>query len=778
MTERDPKLKEKHWSPEMELEIQRVWSEEGIYRFSEDSDKPKFSIDTPPPYASGKWHVAAAIHYSQIDMIARTMRMMGYEVYFPLGIDRNGLPVEVETEKKYGIRMFEYPREEFIKLCREFLDEAEKDIVSICRRLGISYTTQDHFQTDSELWRMVTQATFIEVWNKGYVYEDLRPNVYCPRCRTTLADAEIEYSELPTELVYLKFRVEGTEEEVTIATTRPELLPACRAVIYNPGDDRYYWLRGRRLVTPLGDPVPVFEHPSADPEFGTGLMMVCSYGDKVDVQLFRELGLDPKVIVNEDGTLNEAAGDYSGLTIREARERIIGDLTARGLIEKSERITHRTPVCWRCKTPLEIIPMREYYLKQLEFVKELERYLETVKFYPEWSANYWRDWLKSISSDWPISRRRYYATEIPIWYCRNCGKPVLPEPGRYYRPWKEAPPFSECPHCGSSSGFEGETRVFDTWFDSSISPLVYNGYLWNDKLFKKLGPSDLRPQGKDIVRTWLHYTFLRVHQLLGRQAFGHVWLSGMGLDAQGRAMHKSLGNVIYPWPLFEKYGADAVRFFGAAEAHHGSDLRISERKIEGAYKFLQKLWNVARFISQFDEPSGEVELQPTDFWILGMLNRSIERALKGYRNFDFFDPANEVRTFVWEIFAPHYVELVKERAYGINSSDKERDSAIWTLHYVLKAILRLSAPIIPHITDYVWRKIYDGSVHLQSFPEVREDFETDYVRLGEELMEFNSRVWKMKKEANISMKEPIRIEIPKELAPFKEDLIRLHKIVS
>ncbi|MCS7103706.1 MAG: class I tRNA ligase family protein, partial [Candidatus Korarchaeum sp.] len=223
MSEREPRLKEKHWSPEMELEVQSLWSREGLYRFDVNSEKPKFSIDTPPPYASGKWHVAAAIHYSQIDMIARSMRMMGYEVYFPLGIDRNGLPVEVETEKKYGIKMFEYSREDFIRLCKEFLDEAEQDIVSICRRLGISFTTEGYFQTDSDLWRAVTQATFIDAWNKGYIYEDYRPNVYCPRCRTTLADAEVEYKELRTELTYLKFKVEGSNERVTIATTRPEL---------------------------------------------------------------------------------------------------------------------------------------------------------------------------------------------------------------------------------------------------------------------------------------------------------------------------------------------------------------------------------------------------------------------------------------------------------------------------------------------------------------------------------------------------------------------------
>ncbi len=772
-----PKLKEKHWTPDMELEIQEVWEQENTYRFNPESEKPFFSIDTPPPYASGKWHIAAAIHYSQIDMIARTQRMKGYEVYFPFGVDRNGLPVEVETEKRYNIKMLEYPREEFLKLCRDFLDEAEKDILSISRRLGISADFKNYFQTDSDTWRAVTQATFIDAWNKGYVYVDYRPNNYCPRCGTTLADAEVEYRELPTKLVYLKFKIEGTEDSVIVATTRPELLPACKAVIYNPEDERYAWLKGKRLITPLEKHVPVYEHPYDNPEIGNGIVIVCSYGDKMDVQLFRELNLEPIIILNEDGALNEAAGKYAGLTVAEAKELIIKDLANQGYVERVEEIIHRTPVCWRCKTPLEIVPMKEFYLRQVEFVNELESYISRVNFYPEWASNYWRDWLRSISSDWPISRRRYYATEIPVWYCKSCGKAVLPPPGRYYRPWKEDPPFDKCPHCGSADGFEGEKRVFDTWMDSSISPLVYNGYGWNDTLFTKLGSSDLRPQGKDIVRTWLHYTFLRVHQVLGEPAFRHVWISGMGLDSQGRAMHKSLGNIIYPWPMFERYGADAVRFFGASEAHHGSDFRISEAKIEGSFKFLQKLWNVARFISQFEEPSGVEELLPTDLWILGELNKSIERAMTGYNRFDFFDPANEVRTFVWEVFAPHYIELVKARAYGDDVSLNESEAARWTLHYVLKAILRLAAPIIPHITDYIWRSLYSGSVHEELFPEAREDWNTPYLSLGEKLMEFNSLVWKAKKERGLKMRDPISIDIPPELKPFEGDLRRLHNIV-
>ncbi len=773
-----PKISEKHWAPSLELEIQRVWEEEDLYRFDPNSEKPKFSIDTPPPYASGKWHAAAVIHYAQIDMIARTMRMRGYEVYFPWGVDRNGLPVEVETEKKYGIKMSEYPREEFLGLCRKFLDEAEKDILGIGRRLGISADFRNYFQTDSEMWRTQTQATFIEAWRRGLVYEDYRPNNYCPRCGTTLADAEIEYRDMETLLVYLRFREDESGREVLVATTRPELLPACAAVIFNPEDERHAWLRGRRVRTPLGRVIPVAEHPYADPEFGTGLVMVCSYGDKADVRLFRELKLEPTILIDENGKMTEAAGKYAGMTVEEARKVIIRDLEEMGAVARIERLVHRTPVCWRCKTPIEIVPMREYYLRQVDFKDAIrEAVEEQVRFHPNWAIRYLLDWIDSIETDWPISRRRYYATEIPVWYCKSCGKPVLPEPGKYYRPWRDDPPVDRCPHCGSAEGFVGETRVFDTWMDSSISPLVYNGFGWNEKLYSALGTSDIRPQGKDIVRTWLFYTLLRVWHALGKPAFRHIWISGLGLDERGRAMHKSLGNVVYPWPIFEKYGADALRMFGAAEAHHGSDYRISGARIEGAFKFLQKLWNVARFVSSFPMPDERPELRPTDLWILGELNGAVERALRGYEDFDFFPPAREIRHFVWEVFAPHYVELVKSRAYGDVEGEGQR-AAWWTLHTVLRGVLRLAAPIVPHITDVIWRSIYgrEKSVHLQSLPTPNPDWDTEYLRLGQRLMKFNSEVWKFKKERGISLKTEIEYPIPGELEPFRADLVALHRI--
>lgn len=768
-----PKIDVLRWTPKLEEEMLRL--HKGLYKFNPNSGKPLYAIDMPPPYASGRWHIAASIHYTQIDMIARTRRMQGYEVLFPMGIDRNGLPVEVQVERHYNIQMHEYPREKFLKLCREFLDEAEKDILALTKRLALSCDVDNYYQTDSEKWRAITQATFIEHWNKGHIYEDYRPSNYCPRCKTVIADAEIEYKEKKTILAYVRFKVENGED-IVIATTRPELLAGCALIIYNPKDERYKHLNGKNAIVPIyNKSVPIREHPYANPEFGTGLVMICSYGDTSDVRLFKELNLEPTILIDEDGRMTQNAGKYAGLKVEEAREKIIEDLKDMGILKEVRETVHRVPSCWRCGATVEFIPMREYYLRQLPFVDEIRKMIleGKIKFHPESSKMILLNWLDSITTDWPISRRRYYGTELPIWYCKSCKKPILPPKGKYYRPWKENPPFNKCPICGSKEGFEGETRTFDTWMDSSITEAVYCGYDWNLNLFEKLYPCSIRPQGKDIVRTWLYYTLLRGYLLFGKPAFKEVWISGMGLDEHGRAMHRHLGNVIYPWPMIEKYGSEAIRFFGAFETNLGSDFRISEQRIKGTLKFLIKVLNVARYISMFPYIDEEPRLEMTDLWILGEANKLIRRCMEGYNELNFFVPARAIKTFVKDLYAPHYIEMSKKRAYEEADGAK---SAWYTLHQTLRILLLLMAPITPLITDYIWRKIYGGTIHHMTFPKPVERWDSELTDLTEKLKEFNQQVWRKKTEMKISLKDEIEIEIPMELKPFEKDLIALHNI--
>ena len=505
----EPKIQEKVWEPKIETSIAKDWEESGIYDFSiKDSN---YTIDTPPPYPSGRpWHIGAASHYAQIDMIARTARMSGKNVYFPIGIDRNGLPVELYTEKKHDIRMRETERGEFIDLCKNALDDLESEMIQIMKSLGISGDFRNYYRTDSEEYRKFTQATFIDLWKQGTIYLATRPNNYDWVSGTTIADAEIVYAEIPTKLVYMKFIVKDTSKEIIIASTRPELLCACKTVIVNPDDSRYTELIGKKLVVPLTNvEVEIRSHHSAKMEFGSGAVMVCSYGDQNDVALFRELELEEVVAIGLDGRMTDVAGEYKGLKPKQARTKIIEDLENAGLVEKIEDISHRTPLSERSKIPIEIIPMEEYYLKQKDSVEKMKQLGSEIKFYPEMHQQILMNWLDSISIDWPISRRRYYGTEIPIWYCKSCSEPYIPEPGKYYRPWKDECPADSCEKCGSKE-FVGEERTFDTWMDSSVSPLFVTKFNRDEEFFKKTYPTGIRPQAKDIVRTWLYYTLLRL----------------------------------------------------------------------------------------------------------------------------------------------------------------------------------------------------------------------------------------------------------------------------
>ncbi len=787
----ESRLKSKKWDPSKESEIWDIWQNEKVYRFEKDNDKPLFIIDNPPPYVSGRWHVGGAVHYAAIDYIARFMRMKGCEVLYKFGLDRNGLPVEVSVEKEFGIKMRETPREEFIARCREYLDTVGDTILNISKGLGFSNNSwkwEEIYKTDHETYRALTQATFIRLWREGLIYEDDRPNSWCTDCQTVIADAEVERREQVTSLSTIKFKVKETGEDLPIATTRPELICACDAVLVNPNDERYKNLHGKTAVTPIyNKEVRIIPHPSAKPEFGTGIVMVCSYGDVMDLRLFRELDLEPTFSIDKDGYMTGAAGKYKGMEVEETKEAIIKDLEKEGLVINKEEIEQSQPICWRSKTPIEFVGMKEYYLKHVDFVEPLNQLTDDIIWHPPTAKKLWLDWLNSITMDWPISRRRYYGTELPIWYCKSCGEPHLPEPGKYYKPWREKAPFDKCKKCSSTEGFVGEERTLDTWMDSSISPLyiIMYPYETKDKEFfekqiQKTYTSDLRPQGRDIIGTWLSYTLLRIYQLYKKPAFKHVWISGHVVDADGRKLSKSLGNVIYPEPLIEEYGADAVRLYGCMVASLGSDIRFDEKRLDGISRFINKLYNVARFISIFPEPKKEeINLRATDKWILSELNKLIEIVNKSYETFDFQIGAQAIYNFVWSLFASHLIEMVKTRVYDRKKdfSEKEQKSAVWTLHQCLRKILKLLAPVTPFITDYIWRGIYsEESIHIQEFPK------PDYKLIQSEditplITKTNSAIWKAKKEAKISLRQPLEYaNLPKELEPYAPDLKQMHNI--
>lgn len=759
----------KRWNRQIEEEIKNIWEKEWqqLYGFNPNTNKKIFVIDTPPPYPAPSWHIGAAISYAMQDIVARAFRMLGFEVFYPMGLDRNGIPVEWYVEKYEKINMWEYPREEFIKKCSTILDEYCKKMIKIMKDLLISADFNNVYYTDSEEYRKLTQATFIDAWRKNLIYEGFVPVNFCPKCKTTIADSEVLHEQKESILYYINFETTD-KEKIKIATTRPELLGACGLVIFNPADKRYQHLAGKKAIVPLyNKEVPIIARNEAKPDFGSGLMMVCSYGDTTDVRIFRELKLSSNVIIDANGVMKDKI--LKGLKVVEARKKIVELLNQKGLLEKTERIVSSVPVHDKCRTEIEIIESKEYFLKQLDFLPKIKELVHKMEWHPEHHKIKLLNWINSITMDWPISRKRYYGTEIPLWKCKNCGFVYVPEPGKYYQPWKQNPPISSCPKC-SSNQWEGEERILDTWFDSSVSLLFITKFLKDKQFFEKtFNGIKLRPQGYDIIRTWLYYSLLRIYQIINKKAFEHVMINGMGLDAKGRKMSKSLGNVIIPEEVIEKYGADALRLWSALECTIGSDYRINEAKIAGTQKFLTKLINIARFISQIP-PKQTNELKPTDKWIMNHIEKLKKEVTKAYSNFDFHLAAQKLYSFAWDVFASHYLELVKKRAKN------GCDSASFALHYTLQELLKLLAPIIPATTDYIYRKLYEESVHTKTF-EIKQ-FDEEWIKKGKKLMEFNSLVWNEKRKARKSLKEEIEIEIPKELEEFREDLIACHNIKS
>ena len=785
----------KNWNPEIEKEITDNWKSKELLAFNPKTKKKIYSIDTPPPYVNTPIHMGHAVTYCFMDFFARYRRMKGYEVLFPLGLDRNGLPIEMATEKKFKASPFKVGRKKFVELCEQLLSEASAESIDSFAKLGISFSSyKDNgkigaiYNTDSPEYRTLTQSTFIDLYKKGLIYEASRINNWDPKLRTTIADSEIDYEEIPSTFNDIKWKVKETNEEIIIGTTRPELITTCAMVIYNPEDKKYKHLDGKTAISPIfNEEIPIKPHPSAQIDKGTGLAMMCSMGDLTDIQFFREMKLTPRIAINQDGRMNEKAGILKGLKVKEAREKIIQLLKEKNLISKQEQITHRTPISERSEIEIEFIEMPEFYLKQLDFKKDIQKISKEINFYPKVSKKILDNWIDSISIDWPISRRRYYATPVPLWYSENLIA-LAPE-GKYVEPWKQAPPkeaevldSKTNKKIGTIKDFPknkwiGEERVLDTWFDSSISELNMLKYKSDDAFFKKAYPATLRPQGKEIVRTWLYYTILRGFLETGKACFKDTWIHQHILDEKGRKMSKSTGNVIDPQEILKEDGAEALRLWSATEGDLSKgDFTCSKEKIKAEKKSLNKLLNISKFVMMFDKPKTKPTLTKLDQLFLDHIEDITQTTDKSYKVYDFNHPAQELRKFLWETFASNYIELVKNRAYNENKNftTEESASAKYTLHFILERLLTLLYPIIPQITTLIAK---EKGINLLKANWPNPQPTTHNPQLINSLIDFNSQIWKTKKEKGISLRNQIKgIKIPKELTPFEKDLKACHNI--
>ena len=818
-----PRLNDKRWSIDLEKKIQEEHYADAAaysdrYGFNPNSGKEIFVIDTPPPYPSGTWHIGAVAQYSMIDVIARSQRLLGKEVKFPWGVDRNGINVEFTVEKNTGKKMKTYDRAEFLKLCKDTIEEFTQSMRNTAKRVGLSMDYENEYLTDAPNYRMVTQTIFTELFKRGAIVEDLRPNIYDPVEGTTIADAEVERLQRRTKLIDVKWQTEDGEELI-ISTTRPELICACGIVVVHPDDKRYEHLIGKKAMLPIPVEgreisVEIATHPSVKSDFGSGILMVCSFGDQNDVAVFRELGLTPFQAIDLDGCMTGIAGPFASMKVFEARKAVIEYLENEGKVHQIVEKEQEVPVSERGKNPVEIILLKEWYVRQTHMQDRIAELAEEIEFHPPRNKQFLLDWMENISIDWPISRRRWYHTEIPIWYADNRSKVICAPAGVYVQPWCESPPDNSEVldrdtrevlglYGDMKDGLGeviGEEKVFDTWMDSSNSNLFVSGYLNDKDNFEKSFPTAIRPQGKEIVRTWLYYTLLKSALLLDKPGFKHVWIDGLGMDPWGRKMSKSLGNGIDADSVLEcgaggrtgswrvkgpdksvqlranKIGSECFRLWKACDAQVGDDFQINPEEIEAKYfGVLTKLFNVARFASQFDTPD-DLDTTPSDLsvedrWILAEFSSTMERAESGWSNLDIYTATQALKTFGTGVLPSHWLEMSKSRLYDGDVN------AAWTIHRIVRDLMSALSPVCPFFTHHISSTLYDSSaVDVREFPTRTPDDET-LRGLTNAIEEFNGATWKTKKEAGLSLNAPIGgIVIPEELSEFTTILTQMHKL--
>ncbi len=734
---------------EREEEWRNYWSKEKIFQYNFSSDKPTFSIDTPPRYASGKLHIGHAFHYSHMDFVAKYKKLKGYEVFFPLCFDVNGMPIEVNVEKKYGIRMKDYPREEFVKLCEQFADENIDAMSNQFRLLGVNADPSLYYRTDAEYYRKLTQISFIKMYEKGLVYKGAHPVNWCPRCETAIAESEIVYEEREVDLNEIKFQ--GNGFEIVIATTRPELLPACVAIAVNPDDNRYSGLIGKDIEIPLfRRKVKVIGDKDVLINFGTGAEMVCSVGDKDDLKMIYRHSLPFIKSVDERGKLTEIAGKYSGMDTSEARKQIIKDLKENNLFLGSKKINHNVGTCWRCGSPLEFLQKEQWFVKTVEFKEQMKKWANELKWHPFFMKARLDDWIDSLSWDWVISRQRYFATPIPVWTCKNGHDVVAREDQCYVDPLIDPPPYDHCPICGSK--LEGSDEVFDTWMDSSISPLFNTFYNKDEKIFKKLYPMNLRPQGQDIIRTWAFYTILRSNLLTGQNPWKEIMVDGNIMSPDGRPMHASWGNVIDPLVLLDKYGADAFRYF-TAQCSLGEDTPFKERDLVRGQRFVNKLYNLANFLEFYKSKQDRAgDKRPVDHWIIRELNLTIDEVDNYMSNYQYDLAIKKLEEFIWHKFADNYIEAVKHRM--------NENVAYETVSRVLLSSLIMISPIFPFISEDSYQRVFKDSrskrsIFEEQWPE-KQNYSDNEANIGEKTVEAIALIRTMKVDKRI----PLSSEIP------------------
>jgi valyl-tRNA synthetase len=755
MTERyDPKAAEPKWIA--------YWEKERIFAFDPEAKGAPYAIDTPPPTVSGKMHIGHAFSYAQQDILARYKRLRGFNVFYPFGTDDNGLPTERLVEKMKDVKGSKMDRQEFIKLCQDTLKEIRPAFISDWKRIGMSCDFDLCYSTIDNNCQRISQWSFLDLQKQGRAYRKEAPALWCPLCETAISQVECRDEEKQSTFNDIVFKVDGSD--LVIATTRPELLPACVAVFAHPNDDRYKKLFGRKAKVPLfNHEVPILSDERVDPAKGTGIVMCCTFGDQTDIAWFLAHKLPLRQALGKDGVMTELAGKYEGMHVHNARKTIIADLKEAGLLKAQKPITHPVKLHERCGTDIEIINSKQWFIKYLDLKEDLLRWGAELKWHPDFMKHRYDNWVKGLQWDWLISRQRFFGVPFPVWYCAKCDEPVFADEKKLpVDPLRDKPAAKACPKCNHGK-FVAEKDVLDTWATSSMTPQLAIE-LVPEKYRSKLFPMALRPQAHEIISFWLFNTLVKSRLHYKKNPWKDVMLSGYVTDPLGEKMSKSKGNVVDPQSVLAKYGADAMRYWAGA-SKLGEDIAYQEKELVTGDKFVTKFWNAARFAAMHlkDEDVKKLLKKEPEFamdqWLQHRLAVTIEEATKHFDAYEYSRAKTEIERFFWTDFCDNYLELSKQRVYEPKNAEEKKSAQIM-IAKALSALVRLFAPFTPFITEEIYHEHlhkHEGfpSVHVAGWPAVPKRYEAAG-KAGDVIVAVLGAVRKKKSERKVSMKAPVK----------------------
>lgn len=766
----------------IEKEVQEFWEKERIFSFDFKSKKKIFSIDTPPPTVSGDLHIGHAMSYIHKDIIARFKRMQGFNVLYPFGFDDNGLPTERYVEKKIGKKAQEIGREKFQSICLEEIEKIEDKWLDLWKKIALSADFSLSYRTIDERCRRISQLSFIELLKQDRAYRRESPILWCTECQTAIAQVELEDKERETFFYDIVFETEKGRKPFIVSTTRPEFLPACVAVFYHPNDKRYKKFKHQRAIVPLFDyPVPILEDKRVNMNKGSGIVMCCTFGDTIDIEWWKAYGLPYKRLITEEGRLSSIAKKYAGKTIEEARKEIIEDLKKEKKLVGVRKIKHVVNVHERCGTEIEFLVTKQWFIKYLDLKEKFLELGRQIRWFPEFMRSRYENWVKGLQWDWCISRQRYFGVPFPVWYCKRCDYVIVAkEKDLPIDPLKDKPPVEKCPKCHHNE-FVPEKDVLDTWATSSLTIDIVKDIIAekNKRLAKKILPFSLRPQGHDIISFWAFNTIVKSWFHHKNIPWKDIIISGWCLDEKGKKMSKSKGNIIRPEEMLEKYCADALHFW-AASVKLGEDTWFSEREFIAAKRLLTKIWNAFQFVKiHVKEKPKKVELESFDKFILLETDRLVKKCTEAMENYNYTATKLELENFFWHTFCDNFIEVIKHRLYAPEKKE-EKESACFALYNSFLKILQMFAPILPHITEWIWQNYFKQyekvkSIHLSEWPKYEKKTKEEDKKIleaGQRFLSILEEVRKMKAKHQKSMKAEIELTIEKKDYELLQDMLK------